>query len=781
VVDLNELLRERFGFADFRPGQEEVVEHVVRGGDALVVMPTGAGKSLCYQVPALARGGVAIVVSPLIALMKDQVDSLIEKGIRATFLNSSLSKGEYQARREGVADGAYELLYVAPERFTPSFIQWLRQLDVRLFAVDEAHCLSSWGHDFRPDYLRLGKVREELGAPTTIALTATATPEVQADIVDVLGIGSGAQFIQGFDRENLVLEVAYVGGKKEKDALLAGLVLPGPSLVYCATRKNVERSAAALRNAGIRCGVYHAGLPSDERTRVQDDFMADRVPVVAATNAFGMGIDKKDIRNIVHYDMPGTVEAYYQEIGRAGRDGRQSRAVMLYSPMDRRIQEFFIDNSHPPAEWVHKLWDWLAQQPENPVYASTERMSSEALPEEAGDRAASACSYVLVREGKVRRIAPSDRSANIRLSVRPPGRAPTGTRGQVWSLIQDRGLKPGDGLTFSPDRWSRETELSRTQLTAAIRGLEDRGFLRFRAAERVGGMERLDDAPLALDESHMKARRAQEYKKLDRMEGYTTAGCRRRYIISYFGEKPTFRTCGTCDACRSGAPAQEGPHALTPDQTAVVLKTLSCVARMERHTNRQGWIPRLVAQTLLGSKSKPVTAWKFEKLSTFGLLSRSKCGSSWAVGEIIDLIMVMAEAGWLEIEYKTEKVKGKERTFKVVRTSEKTWEIMRSKASGVELAFPHAKKVERAQPKKMLGPPVEGALLSVLRSVRRQLADASDVPAYVVAPNRCLEDMARLRPTTKRTMLAVHGMGPGRFGKFGSAFLDAVRTYNEAG
>ena len=274
--------------------------------------------------------------------MKDQVDALVDKDIRATFLNSSLSSGEYRERSEQVRRGEVELLYVAPERFSPAFLEFLSQVDVRLLAIDEAHCLSQWGHDFRPDYLRLGRVREALGHIPTVALTATATPEVQADIVKTLGVEHCRRFVQGFDRENLVLEVLAVDGKKHKDSLLADLVRPGPTLVYCATRKNVERATAALREAGVRAGFYHAGLSADDRTRVQEDFMSSRLPVVVATNAFGMGIDKRDIRNIVHYDLPGTVEAYYQEIGRAGRDGRSSRAVLLYGPGDRRIHEFFI-------------------------------------------------------------------------------------------------------------------------------------------------------------------------------------------------------------------------------------------------------------------------------------------------------------------------------------------------------------------------------------------------------------------------------------------------------
>ncbi|MFN7143600.1 MAG: RecQ family ATP-dependent DNA helicase [Myxococcota bacterium] len=284
-ANLDRILRDRFGHPGFRPGQAEIVEHVVERGDALVVMPTGAGKSICYQLPALALGGVAVVVSPLIALMKDQVDGLRAHGIRATLINSTLAPEARRERLREVQRGAWELVFVAPERLTPRFCQELRAADVRLLAVDEAHCLSQWGHDFRPDYLRLGAVRRDLGNPRTIALTATATPAVQDDIVKSLWLGLPPEealrrFVRGFDRTNLGMEVMEVAGPREKDALLPALVLPGPTLVYCATRKNVERAALALQNAGIAAGIYHGGLDMEDRTRVQDDFMAGRRRVV---------------------------------------------------------------------------------------------------------------------------------------------------------------------------------------------------------------------------------------------------------------------------------------------------------------------------------------------------------------------------------------------------------------------------------------------------------------------------------------------------------------------
>lgn len=359
---LTQLLTDRFGFASFRDGQRAVIEPLLSQRSVVAVMPTGAGKSLTYQLPALLLPGVALIVSPLIALMKDQVDSLRALGIPASCLNSSQSRTEQEQTLTETAQGRCKILFVAPERFrNERFLAALPQMQISLLAVDEAHCISEWGHDFRPDYLALGEVRRLLGDPVTLALTATATPEVQQDIRRQLRLDQAQTLVTGFGRPNLFLEVYQAPSKRDKIWRIRNLLrqTAGSCIIYCATRKAVEDVAGTLRRHGEVVGVYHGGLTSAQRVAVQDDFMDGCDATLVATNAFGMGVDKPDIRAIVHFEFPGSLEAYYQEAGRAGRDGKPARCLLLYNYADRRIHDLFLENGHPEKAALINLWEKL--------------------------------------------------------------------------------------------------------------------------------------------------------------------------------------------------------------------------------------------------------------------------------------------------------------------------------------------------------------------------------------------------------------------------------------
>jgi ATP-dependent DNA helicase RecQ len=339
-------LKTVFGFNDFRPPQQEVIERVIAGEDVFLVMPTGGGKSLCYQIPALHRAGVAIVVSPLIALMKDQVDGLLANGVRVACLNSSLSSKEAGRVFQQLHTGTLDLLYVAPERLMmPDFLERLGTFQISMFAIDEAHCISQWGHDFRPQYTQLGRLRGLFPAVPIVAMTATADPETRKDILAQLELKNATVFVAGFDRPN----ITYTVIPKQKPFVQLSSFLSGrrdeAGIVYALSRKRVEDVAERLRSAGFNAAAYHAGLPDSERTRVQEAFQRDDIRIVVATVAFGMGIDKSNVRFVVHYDMPKSVESYYQETGRAGRDGLPSEALMLFGMGDVMTARKLIENS----------------------------------------------------------------------------------------------------------------------------------------------------------------------------------------------------------------------------------------------------------------------------------------------------------------------------------------------------------------------------------------------------------------------------------------------------
>ena len=373
--NLNELLRSVFGFAGFRPGQEEVCRAAIGGRDLLLVMPTGAGKSLCYQLPAIARGGTALVISPLIALMEDQAAKLGALGLQVARIHSGLDRSIARQACAEYLQERLQFLFIAPERLrVPGFVEMLAKRKLALIAIDEAHCISQWGHDFRPDYRMLGEhlplLRGDGNATPVLALTATATPEVQADIVSQLGMRRPAKFIHGFRRDNLAIEVVELS-VPQRAATIANLLADAarrPAIVYAVSRKQSEMLAEELRGGAgkarkIAAAAYHAGLDAETRERVQRTFQAGELEVVVATIAFGMGIDKADIRTVIHAGLPATLEGFYQEIGRAGRDGAPSRTYLMHSYADQRTHDFFLTRDYPPVGNLERVFKMLGGDP----------------------------------------------------------------------------------------------------------------------------------------------------------------------------------------------------------------------------------------------------------------------------------------------------------------------------------------------------------------------------------------------------------------------------------
>src|SRR5712691_4017985 len=590
IADALTSLREHFGFADFRSGQREVIAAILEGKNAVVVMPTGSGKSLCYQLPAMMFDGATVVVSPLIALMKDQVDALRARDLPATFINSSVDEREQWSRIDALRRGEFKLVYVAPERFRSSrFLEALKSISVSLFAVDEAHCISTWGHDFRPDYLRLKNVVQALNGngrgAQTVALTATATPYVRSDIIQQLGLTKPETFVSGFDRPNLTIDVVHTEKEREKVARIKRLAKThdGSGIIYASTRKAVEQVALQLQGQGLSVSAYHAGMGDSVRVKAQEDFMSGRAQMIVASNAFGMGIDKPDIRFVTHYQMPGSIEAYYQEIGRAGRDGLPSSCVLLFNYADKNTHDFFIEGSYPTLEVIQDVYDALVATGLKRIELSTSEIAKRAVV--GNEMAVQSSLYILERAGHLER--------------------------------------------------------------GTLSSLDKTGVLQFRPARRTREIVMLDSAPatkLRVNPNDIARRAALERRKLREILNFCyTEYCYRAHILDYFGDRHHARQCGTCGNCAphtsagnalakgdllsAGSASGRTPkdesglrdpiysRALTEDETMRVRKILACATRMRGRFGKH-----LLAATLRGSAQKNLMQARLNELSTYGLL-----------------------------------------------------------------------------------------------------------------------------------------------------------------
>jgi len=566
---LLQLLKIHFGYESFRPGQEEAIDSVLAGKNTVVVMPTGGGKSLIFQLSALVLDGITIVISPLISLMKDQVDSLLQVGIPATFINSSISQSEVDQRLAQIKSGECKIVYIAPERFyNQAFLESLREFKVALFAIDEAHCISQWGHDFRPSYLRLHQTINSIGNPPVVALTATATPEVRDDIVKQLHLIGPTMIVTGFARPNLQFGVASLNDRAKID-MIVDFIRSAPAqsgIVYVGTRSKADELADILTAHDVSAVTYHAGMDSESREWVQNSFMSGAAQVVVATNAFGLGINKKDIRFVIHHDMPGTIEAYYQEAGRAGRDGESSFCLLLYSPKDRYLREFFIKGDNPGSHIILEIYDFLRRRAnDNPgesiliTYSELGQKLSEPVPEMAIGTALK----ILEREGYITR--PNEKTTNAFLQSKAE-------YGSMFESLGKRAKTQIEVFTKLTERFSSELkkgweisleeisviiQVKREALLRTIKKLEEQGLLEYRPpfkGTEIKVLKSVPPADLTLDFSALKNKERRAYEKLDEMESYVySETCRQQYILSYFGDHNS-KKCGQCDVCLKKGP-----------------------------------------------------------------------------------------------------------------------------------------------------------------------------------------------------------------------------------
>lgn len=823
-------LRNVFGLEAFREGQRDIIDSILAGRDVIAVMPTGGGKSLCYQLPAMLLPGLTLVVSPLIALMKDQVDQLQSQGLPATLINSTLSPEEQRRRLEHAAAGGIKLLYVAPERFrSPRFLQALASTDVSLFAVDEAHCLSQWGHDFRPDYLRLPRAIAALGRPPVAAFTATATSDVRADIARNLHLVEPQTFFAGIDRDNLFVRFEYPEGKGEQDQKVRLIVKEikkrkdEQGIIYASTRKNVERISQRLKDLGLSVMPYHAGMDEAERTRAQDDFMRGASQVIVATNAFGMGVDKADIRFVIHHDFPGSVEAYYQEVGRAGRDGQEALCLTLFSERDRFIQDFFLAGSNPSREVIERVHAFLVERGEERVEMTVAEIA-EALPDIGNGMAIATSLKILERFSVIDRGFRGESPARIRLKVDVARlmerleRAPI-QRAVAAALeeVADGDLRAGASLDLG--HLAYESGLTREQVSRVLTELGRMSSVDYEPPFRGRATRVLirDEAlPIDWDLLAEKARR--DRMKIDTMVLFARSGaCRKWFLRRYFMDEGGALSCGCCDRCvdasdadlenaarrterelerirqghsprlrrraRSGS-RPTGNQAsdaspLSGDRLLMVRKILACIARM------RGRFGRLrVAQVLKGSRDKDLLRWDLDRLSTYGILADLR------LDDIVALIDELIDAGFV----RTESIETANRyPIEVIALSDRGREAMHDRipvilpwpaglcgegrdAADGERQRESTKRHDASSRKRNSTRPDdlsadERTLFHKLSAWRRHIARQEGVPLYVVMNNETMNELARRCPLSLDALFSIRGMGKTRVSRYGQALV----------
>ena len=626
-----DVLTARFGFTSFRPGQQQVVEALLAGRSALAVFPTGAGKSLCYQLPALLLDGVTVVVSPLIALMKDQIDFLAAQGVDAARLDSSLAPDEARAVSERLRAGRLKLLYVAPERFNNErFLAQLGRTRIALFAVDEAHCISEWGHNFRPDYLKLAERARELGAERVLALTATATPAVVADIRGGFGIDEGDSVVTGFYRPNLTLLTTPVRAG-ERDGLLVERLRersPGSTIVYVTLQRTALRVASLLAAAGLPARAYHAGMRPEERVAVQDWWTGSDRNVVVATIAFGMGIDKPDVRAVYHYNLPKGLESYSQEVGRAGRDGLPATCELFACPDDIPTLENFAFGDTPTRAALAGLLEEVLRHDVGAQFAVSEYELS--ARHDVRPLVLKTVLTYLELDGVVRqgtpfyagyRLRPTGDSLDGVAAGFDPARADflrrllrTGKTGRIWTSL-------------SPDDAAASLGEERGRIVAALEYLEQQGLVELQAADarqRYTVLARPASSGEQLDRlvERFGRREQADTERIARVVSLVTHdGCQVRALVGYFGETRE-EDCGHCSHCLGGR-AQELPLATPPPpiDTLVSRSALAALARM--HADALG-APRQRARFLCGLSSPATSRAKLTRDPLFGVLAERR-------------------------------------------------------------------------------------------------------------------------------------------------------------
>jgi ATP-dependent DNA helicase RecQ len=754
MQNLTEILHKHFGFGSFRTGQEEIITSILNGRDTLAVMPTGGGKSLCYQLPAITADGTAIVISPLIALMKDQVDGLLKNNLPATLINSTLNYYEIADRLNLAASGKLKLLYIAPERLeSKQFIEALAKINVSFIAVDEAHCISEWGHDFRPSYLRINDIFKYLPRVPVMALTATATPEVQDDIVKLLNMKNAARFIKGFDRPNLNYQTINASNKSERIVKQLKKTTDGSSIIYAGTRKRVEKFADEIKSAGIKVYRYHAGLNEFERKRQQEGFINDTNAVVVATNAFGMGIDKPNVRNVIHVDYTSTLEAYYQEAGRAGRDGKPADCILIYEPQDFYLQEFFIKSSYPERSDIIKVYDTIydiAQVSTGSGIGMSVFSSTEEIANKAGLSLISTRSIIkLLEKHKLILIGSNQGFAKIKLNY---------DRNRIYdyyeNLSEDKKTVLEAILRSVSSEAFRHTidvdtvnmlakyDLSNALFKRALREFQIAGVVTYIAPQTATGLtllsERMSRENIAVDFDKIDTRRELAYKKFNIVRRYAeTLECKRNFILEYFGESASDGTCGRCSSCLK----QTTVTVLSEKEKFLIAEVTKAVAVLGERYGKA-----LVRDFLKGTRNKRINERRLYDLEGFAA-AKDLPGT-----EIMSGINSALISGY-------------------VTPSADMYPVLKLTLKGRKKVKTKAAKISFTS---VQGDADINSIYEKFKILRQNLANDIGIQPRGIISDRTMRTLAKQQPQTLEIMNDIRGVSPAFIENFGELFLEII-------
>ncbi len=744
-MTIHQTLEKYFGYKEFRSGQEEIINAIISGKNVLGILPTGAGKSICYQIPALASENFSIVISPLIALMKDQVDSLNTIERTAAFINSSLDYSEVEKVLNDLANNKIKLLYLSPEKLENRlFTERLKKLNPKFLFIDEAHCISEWGHNFRPSYRRIKDFKNFIECENIAAFTATATPEVRNDITEQLNLTDPIVFVKGFERDNL--ELSVIKGKQKNESLLK-IVKSNqlPAIIYASTRRNAESASEYLRQHGINAQFYHAGLSNEMRRIIQDDFSNDRIPVIAATNAFGMGIDKKDIRLIVHYNLPSSIENYYQEIGRAGRDGKLSKVYLLYDEKDKNIHKFLINSSYPSREQIEIVYQSICDYGKVAFGSTSDKpisLENELIihlkTRDINSSLLNSSLRILEESGYIKHESGYNSGYFIQFLVSPNQlKKYSSNLGNeivvdiLLILLREFGSTAFElKLKIDIEKIAGTLGINHNSVINELEYLSSRGLIEFDKPTASAGVHiitpRVKKENLRIKMIDLLRQKSHAENRLEEMINYAfSKECRFRFMLKYFGEEASSYSCGKCDICTGS----EEDHSINEFIESKILELLS-EAESSLSTNK-------IVEILTGDSEEAESIFytPFASCSHFSSKQIKQC------------------------------LKELQQSGKIINNNENEFELFE-----LEFKLDLDSKTEHSSEYE---PHLK--LFNSLRQIRTEVSQKFGQAPKLICPDDVLKSIAENRPATVSELLSVKGFTQRMYHKFGEEILSAVK------